>query len=112
MNLLHYPASSNNLFPPNGGKRHIDSRNSTMVTSSDFGTTPSVWGAGASITNGCKARGRYCRRLVDCLHAGGAGAAASCGAAAKWAIGGLQSRGVGSSEAAEQLALASHRVPT
>ena len=33
------------------------SRNSTMVTGSDIGTTTSltVWGAAASITNGCKA---------------------------------------------------------
>src|ERR1700730_286262 len=40
------------------GQWHIDSRNSTMVTGSDIGTTTSltVWGAAASITNGCKAR--------------------------------------------------------
>src|SRR4030081_2030143 len=40
------------------GQWHIDSRNSTMVTGSDISTTTSltVWGAAASITNGCKAR--------------------------------------------------------
>ena len=40
------------------GQRHINSRNSTMVTGSDIGTTTSltVWGAAASITNVRKAR--------------------------------------------------------
>src|SRR4029077_16136538 len=40
------------------GQRHIDSRNSTMVTGSDIGTTTSltVWGSAASITNVRKAR--------------------------------------------------------